>query len=167
MTFAPALENNPFFKENKSEEVNITGRIRGPVNRLDGRDLKINLADGIQLEGRFSTINLAVKDEQFLNLELNRMKTHVLTLRKLIPGFTPPENFDRLGNLDFSGNFAGFFVDFVADGKLKTDIGSGSMDVNMKLRDGRERATYSGDLWLENFDLGVWSGSKGLRRNFF
>ncbi len=159
MTFAPKLENNVFFKENKNEEVNITGRFKGSVNRLNGRGLSINLANGVLLEGHFSTINLAVKDEQFLHLELDRMRTHIRTLRKLIPGFAPPENFDRLGTLDFSGNFDGFFVDFVANGRLKTDIGSGSMDVNMKLGDDLDKALYSGDLGLYDFDLGVWSGN--------
>lgn len=159
MTFAPALKQNPFFKENEKEEVNITGRILGPISRLDGRKLRINLAGGVLIEGDFSTIGLNEKDEQFLYLELDRMRSDVKTLRKLIPGFTPPENFDRLGNLDFSGNFNGFFVDFVANGQLKTDIGSASMDVNMKLQDGREKALYAGDLRLNEFDLGIWSGN--------
>ncbi|MEZ4954983.1 MAG: translocation/assembly module TamB domain-containing protein [Saprospiraceae bacterium] len=167
MTFAPGLENNPFFKENKNEEVNITGRIKGPVNRLDGRNLKINLAGGVRIEGNFSTINLTVKDEQFVHLELDRLQTKVKTLRKLIPGFTPPENFNRLGNLDFSGNFDGFFVDFVADGFLKTDIGTASMDANMKLRGGRETALYSGDLQLNNFNLGVWTDNKDFGKISF
>ena len=167
MTFAPALENNPFFKENKDEEVNITGRVTGEVNKLDGEDLKINLAGGVLIEGNFSTYNLAVKDEQFLHLELDRLQTHVLTLRKLIPGFVPPANFDHLGNLDFSGNFDGFFVDFVANGSLKTDIGSASMDANMKLQGGRENALYSGDLRLNDFDLGVWSGNKDFGKVSF
>ncbi len=167
VTFAPALENNPFFKENMHEEVNITGRVKGPVNRLDGRDLKINLAGGVLIEGNFSTYNLAVKDEQYLHLELDRMQTQVKTLRKLIPGFTPPANFDRLGNLDFSGNFDGFFVDFVANGFLKTDIGSASMDTNMKLQGGRENAQYSGDLRLHDFDLGVWSDNKDFGKITF
>ena len=159
MTFAPELERNVFFKENRDEKVNITGRLRGPVDRLDGQNLKINLADGVLIEGDFSTIGLTEKDEQFLSLDLDRMRTDMRTLRKLIPGFVPPENFDRLGNLDFRGNFVGFFVDFVATGYLKTDIGSASMDVNMKLREGRENAQYSGDLRLNDFDLGVWTAN--------
>ena len=167
MTFAPVLENNPFFRENKNELVNITGRIRGPVDRLDGRNLKIDLAGGVRMEGNFSTIGLTEQDEQFIHLELDRMKTNVRTLRKLIPGFTPPENFNRLGNLDFSGNFDGFFIDFVANGRLKTDIGSASMDVNMKLRDGREKARYSGDLRLDNFNLGIWADNQDFGKISF
>jgi hypothetical protein len=159
MVFAPVLENNTFFKENEDEILQIEGLMKGPVNRLNGRDLKINMAGGIEMEGSFSTRNLAVKDEQFLHLNLDRLSTHVRTLRKLIPNFKPPENFDRLGRLNFSGKFDGFFVDFVADGRLRTDIGRAEMFMNLKIREGKEKARYSGDLYLQGFDLGAWSGN--------
>jgi len=159
MKFASVLETNTFFKENREEIFEIQGLLSGPINRLDGKNLKLNLAKGVKIEGRFSTFNLAVKDEQFISLKLDRLQTDVRTLRKLIPQFRPPENFDRLGRLDFSGKFDGFFVDFVADGRLKTDIGQAEMFMNLKLREGRENALYSGDLFLKNFNLGVWSGN--------
>lgn len=159
MKFAPALENNAFFKENKEEILEIEGLVRGPVNRLDGRNLKINVAGGMEIEGSFSTRNLAVQDEQFLHLNLDRLSTHVRTLRKLIPNFKPPDNFDRLGRMTFTGKFDGFFVDFVADGRLRTDIGRAEMFMNLKIREGKEKARYSGDLFLKQFDLGAWSGN--------
>jgi hypothetical protein len=159
MKFAPVLEDNAFFKENKEEVLEIQGVIEGSVNRLDGKNLKLNLAQGVQIEGKFSTFNLAVKDEQFISLKLDRLLTDVKTLRKLIPQFRPPENFDRLGKLDFNGKFDGFFVDFVADGRLKTDIGQAEMFMNLKLREGKEKALYSGDLYLKSFNLGAWSGN--------
>ncbi|MBK9013941.1 MAG: hypothetical protein IPM82_07555 [Saprospiraceae bacterium] len=80
----------------------------------------------------------------------------------MIPQFRPPDNFDKLGNLDFNGKFDGFFVDFVADGNLKTDIGRAEMFMNLKLREGKEKARYSGDLYLHDFDLGAWSGNREL-----
>ncbi len=162
MKFAPALENNPFFKENKDQIVEIDGLVKGPVNRLDGKNLKINMAAGLKIEGSFSTRNLAVPEEQFLHLKLDRLQTDVRTLRNLIPKFRPPDNFDRLGKIDFSGKFDGFFEDFVADGKLKTDIGRAEMFMNLKLREGRDKARYSGDLYLHDFDLGAWSGNRDL-----
>ncbi len=162
MKFAPALENNPFFKENKEQIVDLDGQIKGPVNRLDGKNLKIRMAEGLKIEGNFSTLNLAVPEEQFLHLKLDRLQTDVWTLRKLIPKFKPPDNFNSLGRLDFSGKFDGFFDDFVADGKLQTDIGRAEMFMNLKLREGRDKAKYSGDLYLHDFDLGKWSGNKDL-----
>ena len=157
--FAPVLENNAFFKENKDEVLEIQGLVDGSINRLDGKNLRLNLAKGVQIEGKFSSFNLAVKDEQFISLKLDRLLTDVKTLRKLIPQFRPPENFDRLGKLDFNGKFDGFFVDFVADGRLKSDIGQAEMFMNLKLREGKEKALYSGDLYLKNFNLGAWSAN--------
>jgi hypothetical protein len=162
MKFAPALENNPFFKENKEQIVDLDGQIKGPINRLDGKNLKIKMAEGLQIAGSFSTLNLAVPEEQFLHLKLDRLQTDVWMLRKLIPKFKPPENFNSLGKLDFSGKFDGFFDDFVADGKLKTDIGRAEMFMNLKLREGKDKAKYSGELYLHDFDLGKWSGNKDL-----
>jgi hypothetical protein len=160
MKFVPALEENPFFKENKAQIVELSGNIKGPINRLDGKNLKIQMAEGLDIEGGFSTLNLAVKDEQFVHLNLTKLSTNVKTLRKLIPQFKPPANVDKLGKLDFSGKFDGFFVDFVADGNLRTDIGRAEMFMNLKVRDGKEKARYSGDLYLHDFDLGAWSGNK-------
>ncbi|MBI5915810.1 MAG: translocation/assembly module TamB domain-containing protein [Bacteroidetes bacterium] len=160
MKFAPALEKNAFFSENKDQVVEIEGLVKGPVNRLDGKKLKISMARGLQIEGSFSTVNLTVPDEQFLHLNLERLHTDAWTLQKLLPGFRPPDNYFRLGQLDFSGKFDGFFVDFVADGKLKTDIGRAEMFMNLKLREGKEKARYSGDLYLDDFDLGAWTGNR-------
>lgn len=157
--FAPTLNSNPFFRENRREAVRIEGLVRGPVNRLDARNLVIDLADGLHLEGRFSTRDLAVKDEQFVHMDLKSLRTDMYTIRKLIPGFNPPENFYRLGSINFSGRFDGFFVDFVADGKLRSNIGTAEMFMNLKLREGREKAQYSGNLYLYDFDLGKWSGN--------
>ncbi|MEY3053416.1 MAG: hypothetical protein RLY31_3201, partial [Bacteroidota bacterium] len=159
LTFAPVLSNNSFFRENRSEVLEISGLVNGTVNHLDGRDLRLNLAKGVRMEGGFSSFNLAVPDEQFLSLKLNRLRTHMRTLRQLLPGFTPPENFQRLGRLDFSGKFDGFFVDFVADGRLLTDIGRAELFMNLKTREGKEKAEYSGTLRLKDFDLGKWSGN--------
>ncbi len=157
--FAPALNNNVFFRENRQKAVRIEGLLKGEVNGLDGRDLVIDIADGFHLEGRFNTRDLAVKDEQFVHMNLKSLRTDMQTIRKLIPGFNPPENFNRLGRINFSGKFDGFFVDFVADGKLRSNIGTAEMFMNLKLREGREKAEYSGDLYLSDFDLGRWSGN--------
>ncbi len=159
LTFAPVLSRNAFFRENKSEVVEISGLVSGTVNHLDGRHLELNLAKGVYMEGGFSSFNLAVPDEQFLSLKLDRLRTHMRTLQKLLPGFSPPENFQRLGRLDFSGKFDGFFVDFVADGRLRTDIGKAELFMNLKTREGKEKAEYTGTLRLQDFDLGKWSGN--------
>ena len=159
IAFVPKLNQNPFFNSNRDTNLQIEGRVRGKVNNLRGNDLNITLADGTHLEGSFSSQNLAVPEEEFLILELDQLNTRLGTLRQLIPNFNPPSNFNKLGRLQFSGSFVGFFVDFVAKGQLQTDLGDAAMDMQMVLTEGAERARYSGNLNLTDFDLGGWSGN--------
>ena len=159
IAFVPKLNANPFFNTNRNTNLQIEGHIRGKVNNLKGDDLKVTLADGTYIDGNFSSQNLAVKQEEFLILELRQLNTRVSTLRQLIPDFNPPSNFNKLGRMRFSGSFVGFFVDFVADGQLSTDLGNAAVDMQMRLTDGPERARYAGNLSLSGFDLGGWTGS--------
>ncbi|MBC8111006.1 MAG: hypothetical protein H7Y04_08105, partial [Verrucomicrobia bacterium] len=121
MAFAPGLRENPFFKKNQDEIIQIDGEVRGGVNNLRVRDLNLRLSDGSIVQGNFSSRNLAVKNEEILNLRLDRLVTRMRTLRDLIPKFNLPSDFDRLGRLQFKGSFDGFFADFVAYGDLNTD----------------------------------------------
>ncbi len=167
IVFAPKLESNAFFRSNQSEVLRIDGRISGRINNLRGRDLNIEFADGSRLAGNFSSRNLTVRNEEILNLRLERFKTRISTLRQLIPKFNPPENFNKLGTIDFSGYFDGFFVDFVAYGDLRTDLGRAELDMRMNLKQGKERANYSGNLTLHDFELGKWTGNPNFGKVTF
>ncbi|MEZ4951235.1 MAG: hypothetical protein R2784_17895 [Saprospiraceae bacterium] len=85
--------------------------------------MQIKLARGAYFEGDFSTRNLAVKEEEFINLRVNKLQTTMRTMEELIPKFNPPTNFRKLTNLNFKGSFDGFFNDFVAYGDLRTNLG--------------------------------------------
>jgi len=159
MTFAPGLKQNTFFASNSDQVVKIDGQVRGRVNNLRGRNLNIRLSDGSVMEGSFSSRNLAVRDEEFLNLRLERLSTRMNTVQQLFPGTDFPENFNRLGRMNFKGSFDGFFADFVANGDLRTDIGRAVMDMRMDLKEGRGNASYSGSLSLIDFDLGKWTNN--------
>jgi len=157
MAFAPALERNTFFAQNKNEIIYIDGQLRGKVNNLKGRDLNLRLGRSMRLQGNFNSRNLTQNDEAFLSLKLDHLYTNMVTLRQLIPNFNPPNNFDKLGQLRFTGRFDGFFNDFVTDGELQTDLGMAAMDMNLNSREGREQAQYSGQLSLNEFDLARWT----------
>lgn len=157
MVFAKGLKKNSFFQANQDQVLKIDGDIRGRINNLRGRNLLIELGNGTKLKGNFSSRNLAVKKEEFLNLRLDYLQTSMVTLGQLIPNFTPPENFNKLGRIDFRGSFDGFFVDFVAKGDLRTDLGQAQMDMRMNLLEGKEKARYGGKISLNNFDLAQWA----------
>jgi hypothetical protein len=163
MTFAPGLNQNTFFRLNRERKLYLNGLVRDRVNRLSGEDLLIALDDNsLILEGSFSTRDLTVRNSEVLNLGLTRLSTSMPTLRQLLPGFAPPANFDRLGRLNFSGRFDGYFSSFVAFGALNTALGRATMDMQMNFQRGRERARYSGGLNLIDFDLGSWAENPDL-----
>lgn len=159
MVFAPPLEKNAFFKNNEDKIIHIDGSVRGEVNNLRGIDLNLRLNGNTELKGNFSSRNLAVRNEEFLNLRLDWLRTNARTIQQLFPTLNLPSNVNQLGNLFFRGRFDGFFVDFVADGSLQTQIGRAQLDMRMNLKPGRERAQYSGKISLIDFDLGKWTGN--------
>ncbi len=157
MAFAPELEGNTFFAQNKNEVIYIDGNLRGRVNNLKGRNLNLRIGQRVRLKGNFNSRNLTQTDEAFLSLKLAHLYTNMNTLRQLIPNFNPPENFDKLGRLSFTGRFDGFFNDFVTDGTLQTNLGIAAMDMKLNSKQGRAQAEYSGQLSLTDFDLARWT----------
>ena len=164
MSFAKNLKNNDFFAQNIDQVVEIDGDLQGRINSLKGKNLTIKLGEDTRIEGSFSSRNLTKKSEAFLDFKLKNLASDMQTLRLLIPGFNPPNNFDKIGKFNFNGKFLGFFIDFVADGNLQTELGTANTDMRMNLRQGRELAQYSGNISLQDFDLGAWTGNSQLGR---
>lgn len=156
MYFAEPLRRNDFFIANVKEKLNISGDIRGRVNSLSVRNINMNLSDRLLVEGQLDMRNITTPDDAIVNFSLDRFTSDFYTLKRLVPGFSYPANFDKLGRFTFSGNFDGFFDNFVAYGNLTSRIGHANMDMQLNFREGRDRARYSGSLSIQNFDLGIW-----------
>jgi hypothetical protein len=157
--FARKLRFNQFFRDNRQQKISIGGHFSGRVNNLRGRDVVLALDRTTSLEGTFSSRNIARPGSEALNLDLKRLSTNMNTLRRLIPSFTPPANFDRLGSLNFSGRFDGFFTDFFASGDLRTDIGRTNVRMALLTANGNRPAAYNGQITLDDFNLGVWAAN--------
>lgn len=159
LVFAPELARNRFFINNRNEILEISGEFSGSINKLRGKNLEMKLGRGVVFKGDFNSRDLTVPNEALLNLEIDRLTTSLPTLRLLVPGFDPPEIYDRLGTFNFEGRFDGFFNDFVAYGALNTAVGNAQMDMNLNNRMGRAQADYSGSLSLIDFDLKKFTGN--------
>jgi hypothetical protein len=160
--FARTLRFNPFFRDNRDRTIRLGGNVSGRVNNLRAENVELVLDNQDFLRGSFSSRNLTRPDIASLNLELDALRTSVPTLRRLIPRMALPENFNKLGRLNFNGRFDGFFTDFAAKGDLRTDIGRALLDMRMNIENGAARAEYSGELSLDDFDLGAWTDNEQL-----
>lgn len=158
--FFPDLYGSSFFKRNYQRKFNIEGKIRGTANNLSGNNVNLSIDDLLRYEGRFSTRNLTDINNSTISFKIQNLGTSIPNLRMLIPDFTPPQNFNLLGDISYTGRFNGSFFDFVSFGSLNTDIGNADLDLRMDLRGGVENAEYKGNLNLKSFDLGKWSGNK-------
>lgn len=164
MTFAPKLKSNAFFWDNRDRKLYLDGRVEGTVNDLDAEDMFIALENRrLVARGDLRTRDLTYPDFRTINLQLDELRTNMTALRQLFPKFRPPEAFDRLGWLDFSGRFDVLFSDYIAYGTLSSALGKAEMDMKVRnLSGNRAKASYSGSLSLVDFDLGQFTQNEDL-----
>ena len=153
--FAKKLRSKPFILLHKNKTINIQGNLFGKVNNPRANNLIVSL-DNMSLIGRVRANDIFNKEHASLNLDVKQLKLDVNTLQMLLPHFKPPKSMYQLGQLNFKGKFEGFLNNFVAFGELQTDIGTIIADMNLDITNGPENATYSGELSVNNFDLGKW-----------
>ncbi len=132
----------------------INGEIDGRVNNLKGRGIDIRTGSNTVFKGDFYTRGLPNIYNASLNLRVNRLATTIEDVKRLLPGVVIPDNFYSLGLIYYTGSVDGFLTDFVSNGKLVTSIGSATTDVNFKYDKNNNKASYSGNLALNEFDLG-------------
>ncbi len=162
--FAPELEGI-------KKTLTLSGDIHGRVNDLKGRKVEIAFGRASYLKGDFDLNGLPYLKETFVHLKINEINTNQADL-EAIPNypFTEksylklPQNIQRLGQLSFKGNFTGFYNDFVAYGKLTTQIGTISSDIQLKQKSKDIPVTYKGNLKAEQFDLGLYYGLDDVMR---
>jgi len=155
--FIKDLNRNDFFIKNKKRKIILDGNYYGRVNRLSGRDVKLYLDNGLQLEGSFDSRNISDANEALINVKVKRLTTNVNFLEQLIPGFKTPNNFEKIGDFNFAGRFDGYFKDFVAFGSLDTELGRADLDMRLDIKEGTRNANYSGEINLVDFDLRSWT----------
>ncbi len=158
LVFIPKLKEEKIFKRNSDKIIRIDGLISGKVNRLKGKDIVLAIGEGTRLKGNFSLRDITEPEDAFLDVKVDELNTSIKEIKRYAD-VKLPRNFAKLGKLDFSGRFTGFLLDFVADGKLKTDLGYVNSDLKINLRNGFEQSEYSGSLTVRDFDVKTWSGN--------
>lgn len=162
--FAPALAGI-------TKSVRISGKVDGPVSALNGRGLNIWYGNSTNLQGDVDMDGLPDFEETFMYFNLRRLVTsHDDLVTIPLPPFnevrtlTLPQNVRQLGIMDFKGTFTGFVNDFVAYGKMKTDIGELRTDLALRQNEQSGEIAYKGKLESIRFGLGRFLGVDSLGR---
>ena len=146
--FAPELKD-------WKKTIRISGNIKGPVRDLISKNILITAGQSTILNGDIHLKGLPDIDHTFIEFKSNYFKTTYKDAVTIIPSLkkiTQPR-IDRIGRLQFQGNFNGYINNFVTSGTVVTDIGTVVSNVNMKLQASKP-SVYTGTVYTDDFDLG-------------
>ncbi len=146
--FAPAAKT-------WNKKIKVSGLARGTVDDIFGTEMSIQAGNNTYLNGDISMTGLPDINKTFIDFKANNFHTTYGDAAIFLPGIrkiTTP-NLRSIAYLDFNGNFTGFIKDFVTYGTIRTNLGTVTSDLNMKLPDGKE-PFYSGKISSQNFNLG-------------
>ena len=150
--FAPTLKSYDEF-------YTVSGDFSGEVSSFTLRNFILNFGARSQLSGNVSFDGLPDINETFTNLQLTEALIDTRDLEQYIQDEEAYTTVRKFGDVALYADFIGFPNDFVANGEADTRLGNIISDINLKIDD---KAYYSGNLALTNFDLSTFSPQKGL-----
>jgi len=150
----PAAIKLPFIQFLKDENILFSGKINGNFNRMVGSNIKISLSEGSNFEGKVNVRNILFPKEELINLKVKNLYISEKTLKKTIRQIKLDSSLTKLGYLRFNGSFDGFLNNFVAFGNINSNLGNAKLDLQLNIIGGKEYATYTGNIGINDFKLG-------------
>jgi hypothetical protein len=147
------------------DRIKLSGNIKGTVSNFKARDMKFAFGKNTVFHGNISAFGLPDVEETFIDLNVKTLQTTREDVESLlIPGdirhLTLPALLSNLGLVSMSGNFTGFYNDFVAAAKIKTGIGTLATDLSLTRQKGSSLIGYKGQFSVGSFDLGALTGNR-------
>lgn len=150
-----------FYNElGKNQFFDVTGRIKGPLNNLDVNNLKLVDSKNTKIEGRINFKNLFGKANQpfYMNGDFKKVSSSYDNLATILPnvlGKRLPDELKKLGYFTIIGNAQVSKTFLNADFTLDSDLGNVQSVFSMKQIDFIDKASYVGNVVLNDFDLGT------------
>ncbi|MBL7856223.1 MAG: translocation/assembly module TamB [Cyclobacteriaceae bacterium] len=141
--------------EQLNKPLKINGIFNGRVNRFVLKNMEVGMGN-TELLGSLEMEGLPDITETFINLNLQNSLLDFNDLQFVFNENTLTR-LNPLGKINMNGQFVGYTNDFVANGSFFSNIGKIKSDINFKVNEGNfDKSNYSGNLTLENFDLGLY-----------
>ncbi len=152
--FARKVKDSSPLVDNRNRTISFNGSVKGYLNGLKSKGFNVNIENKFYLKTAFYLKNILEKGKEYLSFTDTKLSSSSSYLFSLFDKIHFGNNFQRLGNIEYIGEFEGLLKDFSASGVLLSDLGSSSFDLEMEIGNHRDDLKYSGDLALDNFDLG-------------
>ena len=140
------------------EEFNIAGLLSGNVNDIKGDKIILSYNIHTRMETSFNIIGLPDFKNTFMHFDINNLITSTTDIELLkLPGkrkpIELPDNFMKLGKIIYSGKYTGYPDDFVAYGRLQSNLGDVHSDLLIK-PDTANTLRFVGRLKTIDFKIG-------------
>ena len=153
----------------KNLHFKVKTKIDGTLNNLHLKKLRLNDTNGTRIIGNINFRNLLGKQEQKFSMDgkFDRLTSSYDNLIALLPGIFEkklPKELKRIGRFTIVGKAKVSTTALETDFKMKTDLGNGQINLNMNNIDFIDKASYSGNIVLENFNVGAVLDRKDIGR---
>jgi hypothetical protein len=157
-----------FYKElGKDQYFRVKSKIEGTLNDLNLKRLTLSDLHKSNIIGNINFKNLFGKNGQefLMNGKFEKLSSSYDNLVVLLPnvlGKKLPKELQRIGKFSIDGKAKVSKTALDTDFYMTTDLGNGLIDLNMNNIDFIDKASYSGNVVLENFDMGALLGRKDI-----
>ena len=150
------------------KNISITGKIKGSVSDLQGKNIRIHAGQHTNLYGDIHLTGLPDIDKTYINFKSNDFRTTYKDVITFIPSLKNihQPHIDQIEQLHFVGNFQGTINNFTTSGTIETNIGSMVTNLSMKFPP-KGATVYSGTVLTNDFELGKFMGDSSLGRISF
>ncbi|MDX6182662.1 translocation/assembly module TamB domain-containing protein [Flavobacterium sp. Fl-77] len=151
----------------KSQHFKIRTKIKGTLNNLTLNRLRLSDTNGSKINGNINFRNLLGNKNQKFSMDgkFDKLISSYDNLVAILPnvlGKKLPKELKRIGKFNIVGKAKVSTTDLEADFYMVTDLGNGKANLNMNNIDFIDKASYSGNIVLENFDIGTLLDRKDL-----
>ncbi|MCX6282143.1 MAG: translocation/assembly module TamB domain-containing protein [Bacteroidetes bacterium] len=145
------------------DKFRFEGKINGTVSNFRARDFRIAYGTNTYFWGNIRAFGLPDVKKTFVDLAVKTMTTNKQDIEAfLLPGegdsIALPGMLANIGVLSFSGNFTGYYNDFVSNALFRTNLGNVRTDLIMRRTHDEYKLSYQGQLDVTGFDIGKLTG---------
>jgi hypothetical protein len=153
----------------KNQHFKVKTKIKGPLNDLNLNHLRLSDANGSKIFGNINFKNLLGTKEQKFSMDgkFDKLIASYDNLVFILPGIlgkSLPKELKRIGKFNITGKAKVSTTALETDFKMATDLGNGKVNLHMNNMDFIDKASYSGNIVLDNFNIGALLGRKDVGR---
>lgn len=153
----------------KNQHFKVRTKIKGTLNNLNLNRLRLTDTNGSKIFGTINFRNLLGSKEQKFSMDgkFDKLISSYDNLVVLLPGILGkklPKELKRIGKFNIVGKAKVSTTDLETDFKMATDLGNGKVDLHMNNMDFIDKASYAGNIVLDNFNVGALLDRKDIGR---